>query len=185
MQLEAALAFLLSFDFHLRVFIRLRMFGDHALEFFLQLIAFVFEFVERTAPFLGDIGGEFDPIEGEVRAAQQFQFFTHHQDIAKDGRNLVLHGRDKCSNRAVIGSVPIRERNEDDVFMAGAFNLARTDQAFGVCQQDDFEQDLGMDGCCTNQIVVVALIKDRQVDVLVHQSVDGVLQGSRNKLVLE
>ena len=32
--------------------------------------------------------------------------------------------------------------NEEDVFMTGAFNLAGTDHAFGVCQQDDFEQNL-------------------------------------------
>jgi hypothetical protein len=30
--------------------------------------------------------------------------------------------------------------------MAGTFDLARTEHAFGVSQQDDFEQDFGMDG---------------------------------------
>ena len=52
------------------------MFGKDALYFFLQLIAFVFEFLDRAAPFFGDIRGEFDAIQAEVRAAQQSQFFA-------------------------------------------------------------------------------------------------------------
>ena len=51
--------------------------------------------------------------------------------------------------------------NEDDVFMTGAFDLSGTDHAFGVSQQDDFQQYFGMDRCRTNHIVVVALIKYR------------------------
>jgi len=77
-----------------------------------------------------------------VRAAQQIQFVADCENIAEDGRDLFLHGRHKGGNRAVIRSIPIRERNEEDVFMAGAFDLARTDHAFGVGQQDDFQQDL-------------------------------------------
>ena len=69
--------------------------------------------------------------------------------------------------------------------MAGAFDLARTDHAFGICQQDDFEQYFGMDGSRAGLVIFVAFIEDRQVDVLVHQSVDGVLQCPRDKLVLE
>jgi hypothetical protein len=85
----------------------------------------------------------------------------------------------------VVGGIAVGEGNEEDVFLAGAFDLARTDHAFGVGQQDDLEQDLGMDGCCAGHIVFVAFIEDRQIDVLIHQSVDGVLQCPRNQLVLE
>ena len=42
-----------------------------------------------------------------------------------------------------------------------------------------------MDGSCAGHIVFVAFIEDRQIDVLIHQSVDGVLQCPRDKLVLE
>ena len=83
------------------------MFFHHALEFFLQLIPLVFEFLERAAPFFGDIRGEFDAIQREVRAAQQIQFFADHENIAEDGRDLVLHGRDKGGNGAVVRSIPI------------------------------------------------------------------------------
>jgi len=69
--------------------------------------------------------------------------------------------------------------------MTGAFYLAGTDHAFGVCQQNDFEQDLWMNGRCAGHVVIVAFIEDRKIDVLIHQSVDGVLQCSRNQLVLE
>ncbi len=69
--------------------------------------------------------------------------------------------------------------------MTGAFDLPRTDHAFGVCQQNDFEQYFGMDRRRAGHVVFVALIEDRQVDVLVHQPVDGVLQGPWDKLVLE
>ena len=95
LQLEAAFAFLLPFDFDLRVFIRLGMFGDNALQFFLKFVAFVFEIFERAAPFFGDVRGEFHAIKAEVCATQQFQFFTDQEDIAEDGRDFVLHGRDK------------------------------------------------------------------------------------------
>jgi len=69
--------------------------------------------------------------------------------------------------------------------MTGAFDLSGTDHAFGVCQQNDFEQDLGVDGSRASLVIFVALVEDQQVDVLVHQPVDGVLQCSRNKLILE
>ena len=183
--LEALFALLLTFDLDLRMFVCLGMFFHHALEFLPQLVTLVLEFIERAAPFFGDIRREFDTIQRKVRAAQQIQFVADRQNITEDGRDLFLHGRHKGSNRAVIRSIPIRERNEEDVFMAGAFDLTGTDHAFGVSQQDDLQQDLGMDGGCAGLIVFVAFIKDRQVDVLIHQSVDGVLQGSRNQLVLE
>ena len=68
------------------------------------------------------------------------------EDIAEDGLDLGLHGRDKLGNGAVIWGKAIREGNEDDVFMAGTFDLSGTDHASGVRQQNDFEQDFGMDG---------------------------------------
>ena len=176
LDLEASFALLLTFDLDLRMCISLRMFFHHALEFLLQLITLVFEFIERAAPFFGDIRREFHAIERKVRAAQQIQFIAYRENITEDGRDLFLHGRHKGGNRAVIRSIPIRERNEEDVFMAGAFDLARTDHALGVGQQDNLQQDLGMDGCRTGHIVFVAFIEDRQIDVLVHQSVDGVFQ---------
>jgi hypothetical protein len=42
-----------------------------------------------------------------------------------------------------------------------------------------------MDRCRAGLVIFVALVEDRQVDVLVHQPVDGVFQGPRDKLVLE
>jgi len=47
------------------------------------LVAVVFEFVNRAAPFFRSIRGEFHTIKAEVCAAQQFQF-THHENIAED-----------------------------------------------------------------------------------------------------
>ena len=42
-----------------------------------------------------------------------------------------------------------------------------------------------MDGGGAGFVVVVARIKDRQIDMLVHQFADGVLQRARDKLVLQ
>jgi hypothetical protein len=70
LDLEAAFALLLTFDLDLRMLICLRVFFHYALEFLLQLITLVFEFSKGAAPFLGDVGGEFDAIERKVRAAQ-------------------------------------------------------------------------------------------------------------------
>ena len=85
----------------------------------------------------------------------------------------------------MVRGVAVGEGNEEDIFLAGAFDLARTDHAPGVGKQYDFEQDLGMDGSSTGLIVVVARIKDGQVEMLLHQFADGVLQGTRDKLVLQ
>ena len=71
LQLEASLALLLTFDLDLRMLICLGVFFHHTLEFLLQLIPLVFEFSKRAAPFLRDVGGEFDAIQRKVRAAQQ------------------------------------------------------------------------------------------------------------------
>lgn len=145
----------------------------------------MFELLERAAPFLRDIGGKFDAIEGKVCAAQQLQLIAHQEDVAEDGSDLILHGRDKGSDGAMVGSVAVGKGNENDVLMAGALDLARTEHAFGVSQQDDLEQDLGMDGGRAGQVVLVALIEDRQIDVLVHQPVEGVLESPWHELVLE
>ena len=67
----------------------------------------------------------------------------------------------------MIGSIAIRECNENNVFLAGAFDLSRTDHPLGVRQQNNLEQDLGMNGGCASLVVVVACIEHRQVDVLV------------------
>ena len=154
-------------------------------KFFLQLIALVLELVERAAPFFGDIGRELDPIQTEVRAVEQSQFFAHQQDVAEEGLDLALHRRDKGSDRAVVRGMAIGEGNEDDVFLAGAFNLSGADHAPGVGKQNDLEQDFGMDGSCTGFVVVVACIKDGQINMLVHQFADGVLQCTWDKLVLQ
>ena len=45
----------MTFDLDLRMFICLGVFCHHALEFLLQLITLVFEFIERAAPFFGDV----------------------------------------------------------------------------------------------------------------------------------
>ena len=68
---------------------------------------------------------------------------------------------DELSDRAVIGSIAIRECNENNVFLAGAFDLSRTDHALGVRQQNNLEQDLGMNGGCAGLVVVVARIEYR------------------------
>ena len=116
------------------MFICLRMFFHHALEFLLQLIPLVFEFIERATPCFGDIRREFDAIQRKVCAAQQIQFVADRENIAEDGRDLFLHGRNKGGNGAMVGGMVVGERNEEDVFMAGAFDLAGTDHAFGVGQ---------------------------------------------------
>lgn len=85
----------------------------------------------------------------------------------------------------MVWGMIVGERHEDDVSMTSAFDLPRTDHTFGVCQQNDLEQYFGMDRGRANHIVVVAHIKYRQVDMLVHQLADGVLQCPRYKLVLE
>jgi hypothetical protein len=69
--------------------------------------------------------------------------------------------------------------------VAGAFDLTGTDHASGAGKQYDFEQDLGVDGGSTDLVVVVARIKDGQVEVFVYQFADGVLEGIWNKLVLQ
>ena len=99
----------------------------------------MYEFVKRAAPFFGDIGGKFDPIQAEVCAVQQSQFFTDQQHIAEEDLDFTLHRRDKLSNGAVIGSIAIGEGNEENIFLAGPLNLSGTDHALGVAEQNDFE----------------------------------------------
>ena len=145
----------------------------------------MFEFLESAAPFFGDIGGEFHAIQTEMRTAQQSQFFTHQQNIAEDALDFLLHRRDKMRHGAVIRGVAAGKRHEDDVFLASSLDLSGTDHASGVGKQNDFEQDLGVDGSCAGYVVFVAPFKHRQIDMLLHQFVDRVLQCSRDKLVLQ
>ena len=129
----------------------------------------MFEFVERAAPFFGDIRREFDAIQAEVRPVEQTQFFAHQENIAEESLDLALHRGDKLSNRAVVRGIAIREGNEENVFLTCPLDtctarkcrcLAGTDHPSGISQQDHLEQDLGMDGGCARLIVVVARIKD-------------------------
>jgi hypothetical protein len=120
-----------------------------------------------------------------VSTVEQSEILADQQYIAEEGLDLGLHGRDKGSDGAVVGGVSVGEGDEDNVFLAGAFDLARGDHASGVGEQDDFEQDLGMDGGCANLVVVVTRIKDGEVEVLVHQFADGVLERSWDDLVLQ
>ena len=68
--MEALFPFLLALHDCFRLFIRLCMFGDHALELFLELVALVLEFFDGPAQLLGDISREFDAIEAEVCAIE-------------------------------------------------------------------------------------------------------------------
>ena len=161
------------------------MFGHHAGEFLRQLIAFVFEFVERAAPLFGDIGGEFDAVQAEVRAAQQAEFVADQQDVAEEGLDFALHGGDKGGNRAVVWGEAVGQGDEEDVFAASLFDLAGTDHAFGVSQQDDLEQDFGMDGGSAGLVVVVAGVEDREVKAFFDQFADGVFERAGDNLVLQ
>ena len=82
------------------------------------------EFFDRAAPFFGDVCGEFDAIQAEVGTVEQTQFFADEQDIDEDGLDLGVHGRDKVGNGTVIWGKAIREGDEDNVFVAGAFDLS-------------------------------------------------------------
>jgi hypothetical protein len=43
--------------------------SDNLMEFGLQLLPFSFQFFERSAPFFGSVGRQFDAIQTEVRTA--------------------------------------------------------------------------------------------------------------------
>jgi hypothetical protein len=163
----------------------LDVFGHDTLQLFLQLIALVFEFLERAAPLFGDISREFDAVQAEVRATEQAEFVADQQDIAEDGPDFFLHGRDKGSNRAVVGGVTVGKGNEEDVLVAGALYLAKTDHAFGIRQENNLEQDFGVNGSSPNLVVVVASVEDGQVKSLFDQFADGVFKRAGENLVLE
>lgn len=52
------------------------MLSDLLFELFLELVAFVLEFLKRTTPFLGGVGGQFETIQTEVGTSKEIQFIT-------------------------------------------------------------------------------------------------------------
>jgi len=176
LKLKPSFPFLLMFQFQLRLLIRLNMFCQHPLEFVLQLITLVFEFIESAAPLFGNIGGQFDAIQAEKGTAQQAEFIADEENVAENALDFVLHRRNKTGDGTVIGEVAGAKRHEGGIFAAGAFHLSGTDQASGIGKQNDLEQDLGVDGMGTGSIIFVSAIEQREIDMIFHQFVDGMFQ---------
>ena len=108
--------------------------------------------------------------------AQQAEFMTDQENVAENALDFVLHRRNKTGDGAVIGEVAGAKRHKGGIFPASAFHLSGTDQASGIGEQDDLEQDLGMDGMGAGGIIFVSAIEQREIDVIFHQFVDGMFQ---------
>ncbi len=136
---QSLLLLLLSFCLCVRQPILTDVFRDDLLEFRLQLVPLLFQFLERSAPFLGSIGRQLDTIQAEMRASQEIEFLADQQDVGKQAHDLRLYGRDKMSQGAVIWMTATTERHEEHILTTGALDLPRTDDPSGVRKQDDLE----------------------------------------------
>ena len=107
--------------------------------FALSLFRFFLQLFEGSAPFLGGGGRQLDPIQAEVCAAQQMEFFTDQQDVGEQALDLLLHGRDKMRQGAVIWMTTSTERHEEHILTTSTLDLAGTDHATRIGEQDHFE----------------------------------------------
>ena len=115
------------------------VFVNDLLEFCLELVPFFLQFLEGPAPFLGRGGRQLHPIQAEVRASQQMEFFTDQQDVGEQALDLLLHGRDKMRQGAVIWMTATAECHEEHILTTSTLDLARTDDPSGVRKQDHLE----------------------------------------------
>src|SRR5512133_4240827 len=100
---------------------------DHLLQFRLQFVSLLLQFLERSAPFLGCIGRQLHPIQTEVCASQQIHLIAHQQNIAEQTLDLCLHRRDKMSQGTVIRTTVTAECHEENVLTASSLDLPRTE----------------------------------------------------------
>ena len=115
------------------------MFVNDLLEFCLELVPFFLQLFERSAPCFGGGGGQLDPIQAEVCPAQQIEFLTDQQDVGEQALDLLVHRGDEMRQGAVIRMTASTECHEEHVLTTGSFDLAGTEHATRIGEQDHFE----------------------------------------------
>jgi hypothetical protein len=123
--------------------------------------------------------------DGEHLAADEPLTVADEQDLLEQRRDLGAQGADEGGKAREVRGAVAAERNEGDLFAAGAFDLARADDAPRIGEKHDLEQHGRRVGGGTGEVVLVAGVEPAQVQFVIDQVVQRVFEGAGKQLPLQ
>ena len=159
--------------------ISLLMIGQELGDFGVEFLLLVRQLVKGPAPRLGGIGGQFEPVQRKDCAAESLLVLTDQEHITEHRQDLILHRRHKGRDGAVIRALQTGYGQTDHMGPAELFDPPRADHPPGIRQEDHLQEDLRIVGRTARVIILVAGIKEAQLQMAIDQDVDRVFEGAR------
>ena len=94
--------------------------------------------------------------DGEHLAADESHPVADEQDFLEQRPDLGVQGADEGGEGGEVRSAVTRQGDEGDVLLADSFDVARTDDASAVGEEDDLEQHGRRVGAGAGEVVLVA-----------------------------
>jgi len=125
------------------------------------------------------------PFTGEHLATDEALAVADEQDFLEQRPDLVAQGADEVGEGGEVRGAVAGQGDEGDLFATGTLDLARTDEAQAVGEQDDLEQHGRRVGAGTGKVVLVAGIKAAEIESVIDQTIQGVFKGAGKQLPFE
>src|SRR5690606_27299629 len=132
----------------------------------LKLSALFRQLLVSATPTFGRIRRQLATVHGEVLSPDEPELRGHEQDIPKQLRNLAIQLAHERGNRRKMRSRISRKRHKDDVSSARFSESPAGNKALVVAVEHYFEQNPRIVGKAPRLVVGVALVKNRQVQML-------------------
>ena len=161
------------------------MFLDDVFNRFLDLLFLLVEVFFCPAPLFGGVGGELAAVYCKHLFADQAHLITDQKHVAKQRADLFVHRGDKVGDRGEVRLCVGRERHEDDIVPAARFDPATCGDAAGVGVEDDLQQNRRIIRGGADFVVLVPGDKNRKVEFVVDEVIEGVFKGAGEDLLFE
>jgi hypothetical protein len=129
------------------------------------------------------VGRHFATVDGKHLPADQAQVITDKQYIPEQMDDLFIHGGNEFGNGGEMGPGISGQGHEDHVFMAGLFNLPAGDDVSGVSVEYNLEQDFGIVGSSSGDVVLETFVKVGEVQLMINEMAQGVFESAGEDLL--
>ena len=108
---------------------------------------------------------------------------AHQQYLLEQFFNLIGVLADKLGQGGEVRDCIAGQRFKDDVGFTAPLDLAAGGDAFGVSEQNDLQQDGGIVGQAAGVVVAIFRVKNRQIQLVFNQVVNGVFKSAGLELL--
>ena len=134
---------------------------------------------------LGGVAGQLHAVDGEHLAPDQSLFVADEKYLGEDAGDLVTQCRNKAGDGGEVRPAVSGQRDEGDVFAAGALDVAAADDALRIGEQHNLQQHDGRISGGSRDVIFETRIETGQVKLVVDQVIHGMLESAGQKLPLQ